>query len=235
MMHYTKLSSLFIPFLIGFFLAGKVQAQLFTLNTQVVEMDVTTDQTPAHWYINITSNLSVDTTLRWQARFDRIKPEWHIGFTDPTANYPVINDGDSADFVLEANPAVQQKFVISNTMNDVTGRGTVIFAVYDPSNPIDTTSFEFRFSITQGLFSSLDEKVRKNSSFLQMGNTLQFEPDLLGAEIAIYDINGRLLMSETLTDLQLSLMPEAHSIWIVALSTPKGSVETQKIAVAPVK
>ena len=60
-----------------------------------------TDQSPAHWYIEVYNDAGVDTVLRWKAFFQNIPAAWQIDLDDQT-NYTL----DKASKVKESSSMV---------------------------------------------------------------------------------------------------------------------------------
>ena len=108
----------------------------------------TTDQSPAHWYLEIFNDVNVDTTLRWKTSFTNVPPEWVITFDDQNTMYNPVNDGDSADFTLYAAPAFPQKLIIGAFLNGTPGHGITYFDVYDPADPSTSETIFFEFVVT---------------------------------------------------------------------------------------
>ena len=88
-------------------------AQAFHFNDVQTILVKTTDESPAHWYLEIFSDVQSDTTLRWKAHYGLTLPaEWDFNFDDQSQfHFPVL-DGDSADFTLISNPILPQKLII---------------------------------------------------------------------------------------------------------------------------
>jgi hypothetical protein len=109
----------------------------------------TTNQSPAHWYIEVFSDSSVDTVLRWKAtHFDNVPPEWEIGMDDQTASYSNVQVGDSADFNLPANQPFARKLIIGAILNGTPGHGICYFDIYDPHDLSFVQSISYEFIIT---------------------------------------------------------------------------------------
>lgn len=169
---------LFIGFI---FLSGfSVKAQTFHFVNHSYNIVKTTDQSPVHFYIEIYNDLGVDTMLRWKTHFITIPSQWVINFDDQTNNLPVINDGDSADFVLQSGLSFPQKLIIGATTNNTVGTGRIEFEIYDPYAPNDIDTIIFFFNITQGtaalneLDPSGNYKIENNQITLSNGEKADF-------------------------------------------------------------
>jgi hypothetical protein len=177
--------------LVLLFVGIYTNAQLFTITNPHFTFHKTTDQSPAHWYIEVTSNVSVDTTLRWVAHFSNIPTQWNINFDDGTVNYNVIEDLDSGDFVLEplAVTSLPLKLIIGAMLNDTPGHGSLFFDVFDPNNSTDKQTIQFEFIITPST-SSVGEAIK--SSWYEINQSLVVLHDK-DAKIEVYDELGKLI------------------------------------------
>jgi hypothetical protein len=202
-------------------------AQLFNVDTTYTVLKKTVDQSPAHWYIEITSTISTDTTLRWKTSFSRMPNEWVIGFDDQTNSYSDLSDGDSADFILQANPPVNQKLVISNTMNGKTGRSSVFFDIYDPNDPSEITTIEYEFIIRESELNSVSTIDDKSPLFGIKDGTLWFDAKLIGSECRIIDLNGRTVYRNTISATSQHLPDLNSGIYIINI--PDKELQSQKI------
>ncbi|KAB1065229.1 hypothetical protein [Salibacter halophilus] len=202
-------------------------AQLFNVDTTYTVLEKTVDQSPAHWYINITSNVSVDTTLRWKTSFSKIPNEWVIGFDDQTNTYSNLNDGDSADFILQANPPVIQKLVISNTMNGKTGNSSVFFDLYDPNVPSEVTTIEYEFKIRESELNSVSRIDETSPLFGLKNQALWFHSKLIGSDYRIVDLNGRTVYRNTISATS-HLLPDLNS-GIYIMNIPGKELQSKKI------
>lgn len=175
-------------------ICGLSQSQIFTINNPHFVFHKTTSQSPAHWYIEVTSNLSIDTTLRWVAHFNNIPSQWGINFDDGTTSFPMIEDLDSSDFLLKplATTGMPLKLIIGAMLNDTPGHGSVYFDVFDPANRNDFQTIQFEFIITPGT-NGLESV--SNSEYYKIENKTVFleEP----GEICLYDLQGKLVKQET--------------------------------------
>ena len=213
---------------IGFYILSiNSYAQLFNVDTTYTVLNKTVDQSPAHWYINITSNISVDTTLRWKTSFSRMPGEWVIGFDDQTNTYSDLSDGDSADFILQANPPVIQKLVISNTMNRRTGNASVFFDIYDPNTPSQVTTIEYEFNVRESELNSVSTIDDKTPLFGLRDGALWFHSKLIGSECRIIDLNGRTVYSNTVSATS-QYLPDLNS-GIYIINIPDQESQSQKI------
>lgn len=147
-----------------------------------------TNQSPAHWYLEIYNDLGVDTSLRWKTHFENIPAQWNINFDSQTQNWPTVEDGDSSDFILETTIDFPKKLIIGATLNNTPGHGTVFFDIYDPDYPVykQTICYEFIVSAV-----GLDEL--QSVPFIHViGDVLEVTN---GKEttLDIYALNGQLL------------------------------------------
>ena len=214
-------TTLVFAFLAGAFFSN-AQNSLFYFNENSTTLSINTGQSPAHWYIEIYNSGSSDTTLRWIAHFNRLQPEWKIGFNDQTNNFMEIADGDSADFTLFHNPSSIQRLVISNTLNGAAGRGTVWFDVFDPETPSMRDTIEYVFEVAAGSSTSAAEMEAEALQATQTRFGFLMNKTLQEATCHIYDLQGRLIESNVFSGRRLPLKAtEAGHMYILIVSSEK--------------
>lgn len=170
---------------------GICRAQDFYFQDTETTLIKTTDQSPAHWYIEIFSNLDEDKTLRWKTFFDHIPEEWSITFNDQTTNYFEVNDGDSADFILLSDQEFPQKLIIGAMLNNTPGNGTVSFEIYDPGTPASKDTIRFHFIISQG---SLGMEETAFYGQFRLENDVISSVNGNRADFSVFDETGRELV-----------------------------------------
>lgn len=149
-------------------------------------------QSPAHWYIEIFSNESKDTTLRWKANFENIPSQWNINFDTQTLYTTNIQSGDSADFILSEPASFPQKLIIGAVLNNRPGNGAIHFDIYDPALPDSVQRISFIFIVT-GTSNGIEEqgftilRISDQEIFLSSPEKVQL--------IEIYDMQGKLHQS----------------------------------------
>jgi hypothetical protein len=189
---------------------GAVKAQAFHVVDTSALLIKNTDQSPAHWYIEVMTDSNVDTTLRWKAHFSNIPAAWEINFDDQDNYYPIVVDGDSADFTLFANLGYPQKLIISAILNNTPGHGIVYFDVYDPDAPsfVQTVSFEFIISAV-----GLDELLAVAP--VTMHDLELTTTDGKIGKLQVYDQQGRCLMNEKGDHFSLENLPSGQAVYLV--------------------
>lgn len=189
---------------------GAVKAQAFHVVDTSAVLIKNTNQSPAHWYIEVITDSNVDTNLRWKAHFANIPAAWGINFDDQDNYYPVVLDGDSADFTLFANLGYPQKLIIGAMLNNTPGNGIAYFDVYDPDAPgfVQTISYEFIISAT-----GLDELLA-SAPVTMLNNVLYVNDGKIGS-IQIYDQQGKCLKNEKGQKFSLDEMPDLQTIYLV--------------------
>lgn len=126
-----------------------VFGQVFHFNDTSAVLIKTTNQSPAHWYLEIISDLQVDTNLRWVSHFSTIPSQWVISFDDGTYSDNSIADLDSADFLLTPTGSFPLKLIIGATLNNTPGHGIVYFDIFDPDNRSIKQTISYEFIITE--------------------------------------------------------------------------------------
>ncbi len=189
---------------------GAVKAQAFHVVDTSAVLIKNTNQSPAHWYIEVITDSNVDTNLRWKAHFANIPAAWGINFDDQDNYYPVVLDGDSADFTLFANLGYPQKLIIGAMLNNTPGNGIAYFDVYDPDAPgfVQTISYEFIISAA-----GLDELLA-SAPVTMLNNVLYVNDGKIGS-IQIYDQQGKCLKNEKGQKFSLDEMPDLQTIYLV--------------------
>ncbi len=151
-----------------------------------------TNQSPAHWYLEIFNDVGVDSTLRWKAHFENVPVEWNINFDSQSENWPTVLDGDSSDFTLFVSPDFPQKLIIGAMLNNTPGHGTVFFDIFDPDFPSyqQTICYEFIISAV-----GLDELQSVPFASFK-GNVIEITN---GKETTmdVYALNGQRLLHQT--------------------------------------
>lgn len=177
--------------------------QVFHVSDTSALIIKTVNQSPAHWYVEVFSDVSVDTTLRWKAaHFDNIPSEWEIVFDDQTNSYSNVEVGDSADFDFPANQSFAKKLIIGAILNGTPGHGICYFDVYDPNNPsfVQTISYEFIVTNSTNGIGDWSE-----DSFLKLQDGFLKVKDGSDARFEVFDASGSLFLKMELTN-QLNLI-----------------------------
>ncbi|PHR28622.1 MAG: hypothetical protein COA38_12080 [Fluviicola sp.] len=182
------------------FLGFNSSAQSFHFDDTVTSLVKTTDESPAHWYLEVLNDVFLDTTLRWKASFGpNLPPQWVITFDDQNNFYNPVNDGDSADFTLYASPAFPQKLIIGATLNNTAATASVYFDIYDPADPSFVQTIEYRFIISMGSGTLNNEEITSPENwFTQSGRTFVFPEEFVSNEIILYDVSGSRIYDATI-------------------------------------
>ncbi len=194
-------------FSIGLLLSFSSRAQVFHVSDTSALLVKTTSQSPAHWYIEVFSDASVDTMLRWKAtHFDNIPPEWEILMDDQTVSHSNVQVGDSADFNLLANQPFATKLIIGGMLNGTPGHGICYFDIYDPYNPsvFQTISYEFIVTPTTNGIADLNDE-----SFLEWKDGFLKVKDERDADFEVFDLSGKsVVKSKLINKFETSSLPK---------------------------
>lgn len=171
-----------------------VFGQVFSFNNISTTLVKTVDQSPAHWYLEIFNEVGVDTTLRWKASFSNIPAAWVVNFDDEDVFYPVVEHGDSADFTLFSGLALPQKLIIGAAFNGVPGAGSIYFDIYDPNNPSEVTTIEYRYIVSASTAQLTENDL--GLLYSRKGNQFIFSESLAGQALVVYDQGGRAILRE---------------------------------------
>lgn len=183
---------------LSLFLSLPSWTQVFHISDTSALLVKTTSQSPAHWYIQVFSDIGTDTVLRWKAtHFDNIPVEWQISLDDQTTNHQNIQVGDSGDFNLLANQTFATKLIIGAMLNGTPGHGICYFDVYDPDNlsVVQAISYEFIVTPSTNGITALDE-----SSFLEWKDGTLRIKDGREALFQVSDLSGKAVVSNKLTN-----------------------------------
>lgn len=173
-----------------------LNAQIFHVDIDSAVLYKNTDQSPAHWYIEIFNDAGVDTMLRWKAHFNNVPSQWVITFEDQTAFHNPVLDGDSADFAFPVTGTFPQKLIIGAFTNNTPDDATVYFEIYDPYAPQFRDTIYFIFHITQGTNSLYDLEQAEIIKFSE--NNILIINDVL-TDFNVLDASGRLVLEANQT------------------------------------
>lgn len=200
-------------FSLSLFLSLGSWTQVFHVPDTSALLVKTTSQSPAHWYIEVVSDITTDTSLRWKAtHFDNIPVEWQISIDDQTTSHPDVEVGDSADFNLLANQPFATKLIIGAMLNGTPGHGICYFDVYDPDNLsiVQAISYEFIVTPSTNGITDLNE-----DSFLEWKDGNLKVKDEREAEFEVSDLAGKIVAKNKLTNqLIISELPKNQCLMI---------------------
>jgi hypothetical protein len=200
--------------LIVFFalLCTSINAQIFHFDTHTAVLVKTTDQSPAHWYLEIFNDVGLDTTLRWKAHFDNVPSQWTITFEDQTMFHSNVQDGDSADFAFPVTGTFPQKLIIGAFTNNTPDDATVYFEIYDPYNPSYRDTIGYVFHISQGTNSLID---LQQEGILNLTGETIFMTNELPTDFTVVDLTGRkVLENKQVNQLNLNSLKKNEVFFI---------------------
>lgn len=200
-------------FSIGLFLSFTSWTQVFHIPDTSALLVKTTSQSPAHWYIEVVSDIAVDTSLRWKAtHYDNVPVEWQISIDDQTTFHPNVQVGDSGDFNLPANQPFATKLIIGAMLNGTPGHGICYFDVYDPDNLAVVQAISYEFIITPSTNGIAD---LNDDSFLEWKDGVLRVKDGREAEFEVYDLAGKIVLKNKLINqLHVSNLPKNQTLLI---------------------
>lgn len=199
-----------------FFLGFRSLGQVFHVSDTSALIVKTTNQSPAHWYIEVFSDITIDTSLRWKAtHFDNIPPEWEILMDDQSASYSNVQVGDSADFDLPANQPFARKLIIGAILNGTPGHGICYFDVYDPDNLSFVQTISYEFIVTNPVNGIME---LSDDSFLLYEDGFFKVRDGQEADFKIYDLSGKLVLENKLINkFEISDLP-SDQLYLIKVS-----------------
>jgi len=184
-----KLHSILIVFILLF--TPQAKAQIFSFSDTSAVIIKNTNQSPAHWYLEITNEIGTDSTLRWKTHFENIPVEWGINFDCQNQNWPVVLDGDSSDFVMGIYPDFPQKLIIGAILNNTPGHGVVYFDIFDPENRSEMQTISYEFIVGVAGLNALEEL-----PWLEVKNNKILIKDGILTQIEVFDLNGKLIFAQ---------------------------------------
>lgn len=200
-------------FSLSLFLSITSWTQVFHIPDTSALLVKTTSQSPAHWYIEVVSDIAVDTSLRWKAtHYDNVPVEWQISIDDQTTFHPNVQVGDSGDFNLLANQPFATKLIIGAILNGTPGHGICYFDVYDPDNPAVVQAISYEFIITPSTNGIAD---LNDASFLEWKDGALRVKNGREAEFEVYDLAGKMVLKNKLINqLYISNLPKNQILLI---------------------
>lgn len=171
--------------------------------------DVDTSSIPLHWYLEIFNDLGQDTTLRWKADLSTIPSGWTISFDDQSNYYPNVSHNDSADFTLLTGLTFPQKLIIGNSLNGNTGTGSAIFKIYDPNVPEVYQYIEYKFIISEGGKTDIDETSVIDQIIIK-NDHIHFPEILINQEFRLVALDGKVI-NEGVIDESKIILPDLIS------------------------
>ena len=211
-------------------------AQIFYFEDTETTLDKETNHSPVHWYLEIYTTLEVDTTLRWKTTFLDIPLEWNVNIDCQTESFFDISDGDSADFTLTKmqdlinnNDTFPQKMIISASLNDKPGKGSVLFEVYDPENPSESEEIKFHFLIGLSADASIEESEIYKLISVQNGILKNKSGQQLNC--GIYDVQGRTIFHSRQFNENVDLTKHKGEIVFIKLVDTENNFYQLKIVI----
>ncbi len=206
-------------------LQKKSLGQTFHFNDTITYFvkEVDSSSTPLHWYLEIFNDLGQDTTLRWKADFSTIPVGWTISFDDQTTFHTSVMHQDSADFTLLAGSTFPQKLIIGNNLNGISGAGSAIFKIYDPNVPEVFQNIEYKFIITEGGKTGIDEEVIRDQLKL-INNKILFPLEVIGCNFQLITLNGSVLKTGKIDKSVIELNNFGNGIYCLVVYHPKMTI-----------
>jgi hypothetical protein len=198
-------------------------SQVFHIDDTSTTLIKTTSQSPAHWYIQVYSDVAVDTSLRWKAtHFDNVPIQWVISMDDQTQSHSNVQVGDSADFLLEANQAFAKKLIIGAMLNGTPGHGICYFDVFDPDNRSVVKTISYEFIVTQSTNGLLD---LNEESFLEWKDGSLCVKNGEEATFEVVDLAGKIVFEKELKNkLKIADLPKNNYLIIQVLLESKVAI-----------
>lgn len=216
-MKSLRVLSLFIAFSLSF--SGLTQ--IFYFEDTETTLTKETNQSPVHWYVEIFSNIQLDSVLRWKADFVNIPNEWNINFDCQSMSFPTVGHNDSADFVFWSEPEFPQKLIIGAMLNDTPGNGSVYFDVYDPYNREEVERIAFHFFISLSANASLFAS--DLSSVISLENGVMHNISTTHLSCSIFDSEGKTIHHTDVFNKEIDLSARKGELLFIHLSDQKNN------------
>lgn len=171
-----------------------LSAQLYTVSTPYKSIVKTTNHGIMHEFIQIDNLSGQNLPMRWIGHIGGVlecPPGWDYGVADPDSAYAVLNDNDSADFILSDTNYTNNKIILTAVHNGFIGNCEVNFDIFPLSNPSDKTTIGFTISVSQGPVGVTEYTItRKDFIYPNPGNGLYHikEPT---KEIHVFNTHGQ--------------------------------------------
>lgn len=200
------------------FISNLSYSQAFHFDLTERTLIKTVAQSPAHWYLEIYTDVAVDTTLRWKTSFSNIPVQWDINFDDQNSNHLFVQSGDSADFTLYAGPLQPQKLIIGAEFNGTSGEGSTFFDVYDPTDLSTSVTIRFKFIVSP---LGITEQ-QADAWITQKGSLFEFGPEIVGKQIRLITLDGRTVYDDTIESVIDFSSLDTDEVVILVIETNEG-------------
>ncbi|MCB0401611.1 MAG: T9SS type A sorting domain-containing protein [Flavobacteriales bacterium] len=204
--------------------------QLFSVSVpyKYISKDVTYGM--LHEFIQIDNLSGQPLPMRWIGHIGGVLEcpnGWGYGVTDPDSAYAVLNDLDSADFILSDTNTTNNKIIISVAHNGIIGNCEVTFDIFALSDPNTVTTIGFNISVTAAPTAVEEVSIRRKGLIYPNPGNGQYQLLEKALSIAVYDANGRLVLSASGNQFDLSDQP--NGLYLVQLTTASGEFSTQRL------
>jgi hypothetical protein len=216
-----------LSLLLVFSLSFSGLTQIFYFEDTETTLVKETNQSPVHWYVEIFSNIQLDSVLRWKADFVNIPNEWNINFDCQSISFPTVEHNDSADFVFWSEPEFPQKLIIGAMLNDTPGNGSVYFDVYDPYNREEVERIAFHFFISLSANASLVES--DLSSVISLENGVLHNISTTHLSCSIFDNEGKTIHKTNVFNKEIDLSARKGELLFIHLIDQKNNQYYLKI------
>lgn len=183
-----------------------------------------------HEFIQIDNLSGQPLPMRWIGHIGGViecPNGWDYGVTDPDSAYAVLNDLDSADFILSDTNFTNNKIVISVVHNGVIGNCQVTFDIFALSDPNTVTTIGFNITVTAAPTAIEEVSVHPRGIIYPNPGNGQYHLPEKAQSILVYDGSGRLVLSTSGNRFDLSNQP--NGIYLVQLISATGEYSTQRL------
>jgi hypothetical protein len=203
-----------------------------------ITLSKTTDFSAVHDYIELFNTAEEELTMRWICDKAVSWPvEWDLNFTDPSNDYPLVEDKDSADFTLPYPVGFSNKLIIGLKHYSLAAESSVRFKVFPVEHPEDTLWLTYNFVIEQGdaTIGITDDLGAKVPIFQLNNHQLIIKDGPVSSDLVLYNLEGKAIFSATQltgTSAEINLSKLPSGIYLAVLKRQDGVVcATKKLYV----
>ncbi len=193
--------SLFLM-MVCFAFAGTVSAQAFTL----VPGNTVTTQIAANGFIEpevqALNNTGGDLTRRYELLSNTLNSGWSILFCDNVNCYVGAWQNGTMDPI--ATGVQEMIFKVTFDPQNTQGTGSLVYRVWDETNPTDVDTVTFNFEVTPavGIEDELLEQIKVYPQPAQSELSVEIPARMTGVELQLLDLSGAEVARQTVNGTQ---------------------------------